>query len=129
MGKEGANHVALRGQRGFEPAGAGVEHGIVAQIFDRRAGVTDSGAVARESFGAGGNAGAERDMVEIDGELTRPRDRGAGAAGEKRSAKGAPCAAAAAAALSPGMSVGSSNIEVSSWVAGNRKLENNPIQG
>jgi hypothetical protein len=76
--------------------------------------VTDSGAVAREGFGASRNAGAERDMMEIDGELTRPRDRGAGAAGRKEIGEGAPCAAAAAAALSPGMSVGSRNIEVSS---------------
>jgi hypothetical protein len=114
LSKKGADHVALGGERGFEPAGAGVEQRIVAQILDPRAGVADGRAIARESLGAGRKTRAERDMAEIDGELTGAATGARERRGERRSAKGAPCAAAAAAALSPGMKEQLSNIEISS---------------
>lgn len=56
-----------------------IETRLVAAILDFRAGVADAGAVAREAAAAGRQAGAERHMMQIDGELTRAGDGGAAA--------------------------------------------------
>ncbi len=55
------------------------KRGIVSQIFDHGAGAPDRGAVASKVPRTGRKARAQRDMVEIDRELTSPGDGRAGA--------------------------------------------------
>ncbi len=68
-------HIALGAQRDFEALESEVEARIVAGVLDARASMANGRAVAREQTGASREASFVSDVLEIDGELARPRDR------------------------------------------------------
>lgn len=70
-GGERAQHLELRDQRRCKPRGDRVECRIVASILNTRAGVPNGGAIPTELTGAVRKAGAHRNMVEVNRELTR----------------------------------------------------------